>query len=72
LFEENGSNARLNVVACTMQRTFDKKFCNLKSSCSICLKLSGLVPVVMDNICVNFHCKRPSTKKVDAWYATGV
>jgi len=42
---------------------FHKKLYNSKSSNSIFLKFSGLMPVVMENIRGNFHWKQPSTKK---------
>jgi len=61
-----------NGVACSKQRTFDKKSRNSKSSCSIRLKFLGLVPVAIENIRENFRCKRPSAYKVIVWYATAV
>jgi len=61
-----------NGVACSKHRTFDKKLRNSKSSCSIRLKFSGLMPVVIENIRETFYCKRPNMKKVIVWYATAV
>ena len=63
-----GSNQKLMhltlfAMLCSRRAMFHANLRNSKSSCSICLKFSGLVLVVMDNIFVKFGWKQLSTKK---------
>jgi len=43
-------------------KLFNVKLSNMKSTCSISLKTSGVMHVTMKNIHLNVHCKRLNTK----------
>jgi len=55
---------------CSLLAMFHANLRNSKSSCSICLKFSGLFRVGVENIYENFSFQNTEHKKVVAWYAT--